>query len=124
MKAIMHRWIRLALIGVATLAMAGCATHHDRRAGNTMMGAGLGAAAGAVVSQGNPWYALGGAAAGGVLGHILTEDRDRRPRHWNHNSRSPHHAKHRGHHRHYANDPGYRHRGHHRSHHRSPRHRR
>ncbi|HZH56056.1 MAG TPA: hypothetical protein VFD96_02645 [Burkholderiaceae bacterium] len=67
---------------------AGCATH-DRRHNNTMVGAGLGAAAGAVVSQGNPWYTLGGAAAGGVLGNILTED-DRRSRHRAHGNKHRH----------------------------------
>src|SRR5690554_7186650 len=56
-----HRYTKLALIGLVTVTLAGCATH-DRRHNNTMVGAGLGAAAGAVVSQGNPWYTLGGAA--------------------------------------------------------------
>ncbi len=84
---------KLALIGLATLAVAGCASHYDRKSTNTMMGAGVGAAAGAVVSQGNPWMTLGGAAAGGVLGNILTEDRDnRRSRGWDRgNKRKSHH---------------------------------
>ncbi|MGE4371167.1 MAG: hypothetical protein AB7E12_15980 [Burkholderiaceae bacterium] len=81
-----HRYTKLALIGLTALALAGCATH-DRRQNNTMVGAGLGAAAGAVVSQGNPWYALGGAAAGGLLGNILTED-DRRSRRHVHGNKS------------------------------------
>lgn len=83
-----HRYTKLALIGLTALALAGCATH-DRRQNNTMVGAGLGAAAGAVVSQGNPWYALGGAAAGGLLGNILTED-DRRSRRHVHGNKSRH----------------------------------
>jgi len=37
-------------------------------------------AAGAVFSGGDPLYALGGAAAGGLLGNVLTEDRDYRRR--------------------------------------------
>lgn len=90
---------KLALIGLTTLALAGCATHHDRRANNTMVGAGVGAAAGAVVSQGNPWFTLGGAAAGGILGHVLTDDDRRRSRGWDNNSRSQRHIHERDHRR-------------------------
>lgn len=91
-----HRVTKLALIGLTTLALAGCATHYDRKTNNTMMGAGLGAAAGAVASQGNPWYALGGAAAGGLLGNILTDDDDRRSRRWD-NDRNHRRSHDRGH---------------------------
>lgn len=74
---------RIAAIGLMSLAAAGCATHHDRKTNNTLLGAGLGAATGAVFSGGDALYTLGGAAAGGVLGNILTEDRsDRRGRNW------------------------------------------
>ncbi|NYT86971.1 hypothetical protein [Pollutimonas harenae] len=66
---------RLIVVGLMAFALAGCASSYDRRANNTMMGAGLGAAAGAVVSGGDPVYALGGAAAGGLLGNILTQER-------------------------------------------------
>ena len=84
---------KLAIIGVTALAFAGCASHYDRKSTNTMLGAGVGAATGAVVSQGSPWVTLGGAAAGGVLGNILTDDRDdRRSRSWNRgNDRKSHH---------------------------------
>src|SRR3546814_14940946 len=58
--------------------LAGCASSYDRRANNTMIGAGLGAATGAVISGGDPLYAIGGAAAGGLLGNILTQDRSYR----------------------------------------------
>ena len=68
---------RVATIGLLTFALAGCASHYDRKTSNTLLGAGLGGAAGAVASGGNPLYTIGGAAAGGVLGNILTEDRDR-----------------------------------------------
>ncbi|MFA7670136.1 MAG: hypothetical protein WCX93_12380 [Burkholderiaceae bacterium] len=93
------RIAKLALAGLTIAALTGCATHHDRRTSNTMMGAGLGATAGAVVSQGDPWYALGGAAAGGLLGNILTEDDKRRSRHWDNDRRSRHHVKDRDRHR-------------------------
>ncbi|MCC2596909.1 hypothetical protein LKR43_11215 [Pusillimonas sp. MFBS29] len=71
---------RVIVVGLMAFALAGCTSSYDRRANNTMMGAGLGAAAGAVVSGGDPVYALGGAAAGGLLGNILTQDRDYRSR--------------------------------------------
>jgi len=97
-----HRIGKLAAIGLTALAMAGCASHYDRKSSNTMVGAGLGAAAGAVVSQGDPWFTLGGAAAGGVLGNILTEDKDqRRSRGWNRNNgKNSHHYKRDRNHRH------------------------
>ena len=71
---------RLIVVGLTAFALAGCASSYDRKANNTMMGAGLGAAAGAVVSGGDPMYAIGGAAAGGLLGNILTQDRGYRSR--------------------------------------------
>jgi hypothetical protein len=79
---ISSRMSRLVVIGVAAVAITGCATHYDRKSSNTMLGAGLGAATGAVVSQGDPLFTIGGAAAGGILGNILTDDDrgDRRSR--------------------------------------------
>ncbi len=66
---------RIATIGLLAFTLAGCATHYDRKTNNTLLGAGLGAATGAVFSGGDPLYTIGGAAAGGVLGNVLTEDR-------------------------------------------------
>lgn len=66
--------VRIATIGLMAFALAGCATH-DRKTNNTLVGAGLGAATGAVFSGGDPLYTLGGAAAGGVLGNVLTPER-------------------------------------------------
>ena len=88
-----HRFGKFAVIGIMALGLAGCASHYDRKSTNTITGAGLGAAAGAVVSQGDPWFTLGGAAAGGVLGNILTEDRgDRRSRGWDRGKGGKHYA--------------------------------
>ena len=70
-----RNFARIATIGFIALVSTGCATHYDRRANNTLLGAGLGAATGAVFSGGDPFYTLAGAAAGGVLGNVLTEDR-------------------------------------------------
>ncbi len=72
----LHRNLaRIVTIGLVAFALAGCASYHDRRAGNTLLGAGLGAGVGAIFSGGDPLYTLGGAAAGGVLGNVLTENR-------------------------------------------------
>lgn len=88
---------RIAAIGLMSLAAAGCATH-DRKSSNTLLGAGLGAATGAVFSGGDPLYTLGGAAAGGVLGNVLTEDRDkRRGRNWNSGQNRPSYDRGKGH---------------------------
>lgn len=88
---------RIATIGLLAFTLAGCATHHDRKTNNTLIGAGLGAATGAVFSGGDPLYTIGGAAAGGVLGNILTEDRsDRRSRNWD-RDRDHHSSRNHGH---------------------------
>ncbi|TCU97214.1 glycine zipper 2TM domain-containing protein [Paracandidimonas soli] len=67
-------------LGVSTAALA------DKQGRNTIIGAGLGGAAGALISDGDPWVILGGAAAGGVLGHVITDDDDRgrNRHHWKH----------------------------------------
>lgn len=84
---------RIATIGLLAFALAGCATH-DRRSNNTLLGAGLGAATGAVFSGGDPLYTIGGAAAGGLLGNVLTEDRgSRRSNNWDRGDR--HRSSHR-----------------------------
>lgn len=105
--------VRLSLIGLLAFAMAGCASARDRKTDNTLIGAGLGAAAGAVISQGDPLYTIGGAAAGGLLGNILTEERRYDRRDWNrgrnHYNGPPHRQVHK---RHYYKAPK-----HHRHHH-------
>lgn len=65
---------RLATVGIIVFTLAGCASQ-SRKHNNTLIGAGLGAATGAVLTQGDPLYTVGGAAAGGLLGNILTEDK-------------------------------------------------
>lgn len=50
----------------------------DRKTTNTILGAGVGAAAGAILTEGDTLATLGGAAAGGVLGYVLTEEPRRR----------------------------------------------
>lgn len=81
---------RLVTTGLIVFALAGCATH-SRKHNNTLIGAGLGAATGAVLTQGDPLYTVGGAAAGGLLGNILTEDKSS----YRKSSRGRSHATHR-----------------------------
>lgn len=93
----------LALLTALAMATMSPASAGDKTT-NTILGAGIGAAAGAVLSQGDTLATLGGAAAGGVLGNILTEE-PRKRRHSAH-SRSRHHPHanyHTPRHVHYAN---------------------
>ncbi len=90
----LHRnFVRVATVGLLAFTLVGCA-HHDRKTSNTLMGAGLGAAAGAVVTGGDPLYTLGGAAAGGLLGNVLTEDRQYRGKESRSRGRGNGHKKH------------------------------
>lgn|SRR5690554_60828 len=112
---------RFAVCGLAALAVSTTAVADDKTT-NTLLGAGLGAAAGAILSEGDPMLTLGGAAAGGVLGNILTEDKKHYDRSYRRHYKGPkhsygpkhhyaskhynrghkkHHKKHRKHHRHH-----------------------
>lgn len=77
----MTRIAQFAIAGVMALGLGSTAMASDKTT-NTLLGAGLGAAAGALLSEGDPLLTLGGAAAGGVLGNVLTEDRRYSGRHW------------------------------------------
>src|SRR5690606_27081327 len=98
---------QFAVAGLIAMAISSTAVAADRKTTNTILGAGLGAAAGAVLSNGDTLYTLGGAAAGGLLGNVLTEDRGRRE--WKGHKKYRHsdrryvqQRKHRGHkHRHH-----------------------
>lgn len=74
--AITKRLIQAVLAGVLALGFSMTA-QADKQTRNTVIGAGLGGVAGALLSEGDPWATLGGAAAGGVLGHVITDDNDR-----------------------------------------------
>lgn len=91
--AIYNRSRSIRALGAIVFSLACISTAHaSNKTTNTILGAGLGAAAGAVFSEGDPLYTLGGAAAGGVLGNILTEnERDHRSYRSKHSS----HPKHR-----------------------------
>lgn len=101
---------QFALAGLMALAIAGNATAADRKTTNTILGAGLGAAAGAVLSEGDMMMTLGGGAVGGLLGNVLTEDR-KHHRHWKGHDRSYRSD------RRYVNSRGYHHNKHYKKHH-------
>jgi osmotically inducible lipoprotein OsmB len=89
-----NRVASLALAGLA-MAMSASPAMADRQVRNTIIGAGVGGVAGAVLSNGDPMATIGGAAAGGLIGNLAT-------------GRGGHHGRSRDYHR--------------RSYHRAPRH--
>lgn len=75
------RFGTLALACLLAIGFAADAGASNRKARNTLIGAGLGAVGGALLTHGDPWGALGGAAAGGLIGNVVTDDHHRRD--WN-----------------------------------------
>ncbi len=71
---------RCIVLGGFSLALASPVWAVSDKTANTVIGAGLGAAVGAVLSEGDTGVTLGAAAAGGLLGNVLTSEshRDRR----------------------------------------------
>ena len=71
----------LKTIGIVaiTAGLSACAGMSNTESG-TLVGAGTGAVAGAVITGGNPIGIIGGAAAGGIIGHEIGEDKDRNRR--------------------------------------------
>lgn len=57
------------------LGLGACANLSEQEE-NTAIGAGAGGVAGGVLTGGSTIGILGGAAAGGYVGHILTDDED------------------------------------------------
>ena len=54
----------------AAIILAGCSTWNKQQKG-TAIGAGAGAAAGALITKGSIWGILAGAAIGGVAGNLI-----------------------------------------------------
>lgn len=88
------KFIQACFIGFLALGTSSTALA-DNKTRNAIIGAGLGGVAGALLSEGDPLYTLGTAAAGGVLGHVITED-DHRPKHprWDRDRRHQHDRHH------------------------------
>ncbi len=49
--------------------------HRDDKRRNTLLGAGIGLLGGAILSEGDPWATIAGAAAGGLVGNVTTKDK-------------------------------------------------
>lgn len=70
----MNRQLKFTLVGmlvaILTLGMGGCnsMSSHDQ---NTVVGAGIGAVGGAVLTGGSAVGTVGGAAVGGIIGHEM-----------------------------------------------------
>ncbi|MBP0623039.1 glycine zipper 2TM domain-containing protein [Cupriavidus consociatus] len=64
---------KVTLIGVTVAAFAGCADMTPKQR-NTAIGAGAGAVGGAALTHGSALGTLGGAAVGGVIGNVVTDD--------------------------------------------------
>ena len=81
------RPVALVLGAVLALTAAdGAFARHRDKTRNTLIGAGLGAAGGALISHGDVWGTLGGAAAGGLIGNAVSHD-DHRRRDWDRHGR-------------------------------------
>jgi osmotically inducible lipoprotein OsmB len=62
---------------VLTTGLSACAGMSNTERG-TLVGAGTGAVAGAVITGGHPVGIIGGAAVGGIIGHEVGERQDER----------------------------------------------
>ncbi len=65
---------RLAVIAAVMLGIAGCGGMSTRNK-DTAIGAGLGAAGGAILTDGSIMGTLGGAAVGGVVGNQIGKNK-------------------------------------------------
>ena len=61
-------WMTTAAVAALLLGLGAC-SNMSQRDKNTAIGAGIGAATGAVLTQGSPLGTVGGAAVGGVIGN-------------------------------------------------------
>jgi osmotically inducible lipoprotein OsmB len=61
-----------ASLATAALGLAGCANMSEQDK-NTAIGAGAGAVAGHVLSNGSTGGTIGGAAVGGIIGHQVSK---------------------------------------------------
>lgn len=69
----MQIFAKVTLIGVTVAAFGGCADMTPKQR-NTAIGAGAGAVGGAALTHGSALGTLGGAAVGGVIGNVVTDD--------------------------------------------------
>lgn len=68
-----QRFVFNSVVAAMLLSLAGCSgmSTQDR---NTVIGAGVGAVGGAVLSSGSALGTVGGAAVGGIIGHEVSDE--------------------------------------------------
>lgn len=76
--------LRTATASVLMLGFLAAAPQaHANKTGDTILGAGIGALGGALLSDGDIWGTLGGAVAGGVVGNVVSGDgKDKKKGHY------------------------------------------
>ena len=94
----------LLVVLLALLMADGAFARDNKKKRNTLIGVGIGAVGGALLTNGDVWGTVGGAAAGGVIGNVLTKDRhdrrwDRRDYYDRHDRRDHYDRRDRHHHR-------------------------
>jgi osmotically inducible lipoprotein OsmB len=70
----MHRFAVSSVTAVVLLNLGGCSGMSTRDK-DTAIGAGVGAAAGAVLTRGSAVGTIGGAAVGGIIGNQVGKDK-------------------------------------------------
>lgn len=73
----MKQNIVAGLLVASALALTGCASWSPEAKG-TAIGAGVGAAAGNIITGGGVLGTIGGAAAGGIIGHEVGKEQKKR----------------------------------------------
>ncbi|AUX72819.1 osmotically-inducible lipoprotein OsmB [Erwinia pyrifoliae] len=68
MSVTAKRIVAAMLAATLVISLNAC-SNWSKRDRNTAIGAGAGAVAGSVLSNGSGWGTLGGAAVGGIIGH-------------------------------------------------------
>ncbi len=71
MKSV-QKYCLVSMTAALLVVSAGC-SNMSSRGQNTAIGAGVGALGGAVLTGGDAWGTIGGAAAGGVIGNIISD---------------------------------------------------
>jgi osmotically inducible lipoprotein OsmB len=69
-----HRFTGMALVLAISISLSACGGMSTRDK-NTAIGAGVGAAAGAVLTGGGVLGTVGGAAVGGIIGNQIGKDK-------------------------------------------------
>ena len=86
------QWLmRITLLLALCIGAMNMAHAMDKKTRNVLIGAGIGAVGGSVLSGGDTWSTIGGAALGGVVGHVATKDdhnRDDDRRRWERDHRN------------------------------------